>query len=90
MKFVGEKKSKIEFTSVDMFKQLISFTNNVMKMKKNGYNGYKYSLQATPKNENDKNKKVEDLENPIEILIKIEINHLDWKSIKEGESPETF
>ena len=39
-KFNDEKKSKIEFSSIELFKQLMSFANNVMKMKKNGYNGY--------------------------------------------------
>jgi hypothetical protein len=39
-KFNEDKKSKIEFSSIELFKQLMSFANNVMKMKKNGYNGY--------------------------------------------------
>jgi DNA-directed RNA polymerase beta' subunit len=42
LKFISEKKSKIEFTSIDLLKNLMNFTNNVMKMNKNGYRGYKY------------------------------------------------
>jgi hypothetical protein len=48
-KFNEDKKSKIEFTSIELFKQLMSFANNVMKMKKNGYNGYKFTLKVVNK-----------------------------------------
>ena len=42
-------------------------------------------LTDEQKKENDKGK--EDL---YEVVFKYEINHLDWKSIKEGESEEVF
>ena len=64
-------------------------------MKKNGYLGYNFSigqnivddpqLSSIEKLENDKGN-----EGMYEVKFKYEINHLDWKSIKEGESEEVF
>ena len=64
-KFNVDKKSKIEFTSIELFKQLMSFANNVMKMKKNGYNGYKFTLKA--ENKSEKSTQVDDKENPVQV-----------------------
>lgn len=62
-------------------------------MKQNGYLGYEFKiaqnmtdepkLDAVAKAENDKG--IDDL---YEVDFSYEIKHLDWKSIKEGESEE--
>ena len=41
-------------------------------------------------NKIEKSSQVDDKINPIQIQVNLEINHLDWKSIKEGESAETY
>ena len=64
-------------------------------MKQNGYLGYEFkigqdmkdepTLDAVAKAENDKG-----IEEVYEVIFAYEIKHLDWKSIKENESEETF
>jgi hypothetical protein len=58
------------------------YTNKIMKMKENGYNGYKFKVD-TPKASMSEQLKSE--EGLFKVKFEIEIEHLDWLSIKESE-----
>ena len=87
-KLSDNSKKGIEY--YDIIKQLIGFTNKVLRMSQNGYEGYKIMV----KQQNDEAVSMKDQlqvqEGEFRVIFEVEIEHLDWKSIKESESAETF
>lgn len=86
-KFAGDEKVKL--TVGDVFHQTYNFTDKIMRMGQNGYEGYKLSVEQ--KVETDKNlKKIEKVDGDYQITFDVTVDHKDWLSIKGGESEETF
>lgn len=87
--FNANSNGKISYTVHNLMTTLIQFVDKVMKMKKNGYEGYKYKVEQKDAT-GVRLKQGANEEPKIPVLLEFNIEHLDWESIKKNESEETF
>lgn len=93
-----ERNSKVTYSVATILQQMMTFMNKVVKNDKNGYNGYKFSIKQISEDAVDADTAASvAAEGPIavndeskRVYLQVEIDHLDWKSIKDSESKETF
>jgi len=81
--------SKVQYTVLNLMTSMIKFTDKVMKMKKNGYKGYKYTVEQVDASGVSLSQAANE-EEKIPVLLQFDIDHLDWESIKTDETEETF
>lgn len=83
--FFNSQKSecKVQYGVSDLFAQVTAFADRVIQNKKNGYKGYDVKIYQVDKDAEYKSGK---------HWIRLECKHtcLDWKSIREGESADTY
>ena len=63
------------------------YTDKIMRMSDNGYNGYKFKVESPKGSMTDQLKSEE---GRFKCKFDVEIEHLDWLSIKESEDDQTF
>lgn len=87
--FNSNSNGKVQYTVLNLMSSLIKFVNKVMKMEKNGYQGYKYKVEQVDAS----GVKVQQAANEdpkIPVVLEFTIEHLDWMEIKKNEDETTF
>ena len=79
--FLTPYNSKVQYTVLNLMTSMIKFTDKVMKMRKNGYKGYKYTVEQVDASGVSLTQAANE-EEKIPVLLQFDIDHLDWESIK--------
>jgi len=79
--FNHESNCKVQYSIEDLYTQVVAFADNVIKNSKNGYQGYRVKVNQE-EGEAHKDKHF--------INLCVDVEALDWNSIRDGESAEQY
>lgn len=80
--FNAQKNSKVSFTVDDLFTQISAFSNRAMRNLENGYKGYEVKFTQLNKDASYGDKHY--------VEVQVEVQGLDWESIRTEESKEAY
>ena len=78
--FNHESNCKTQYSIEDLYTQVVTFADKVIRNSKNGYHGYRVKVNQEQAEASSKHW----------IELSVDVAALDWKVIRDGESAEQY